>query len=454
MNDQPLDHRVRRDLRAIQGDGIAFSLMVGSGETYLPAFALAVGLGQVTAGLVAALPLLAGAVIQLVSPSVIRRLGSHKRWVVSCAVFQAATFVPLVIAAWIGRVPAVALLAIATAYWAAGLGTGPAWNTWVGAIVPHSMRARFFARRSRMAHASVLLGVVAGGVALHESQARDLVLPAFAGLFLAAGLSRAVSAGFLASQSEPPLEWEHRRPSMRELLGSGRLGHSGRYLTYLLLVQGSVYVAAPFFTPFMLGELKFSYASYLTLIATSFVAKMLSLPALGLVVERVGPQRLLYAAGLGIVPMSALWIVSQSLPYLVAVQVVGGVIWAAWELSTFLLLFERIDARDRTSVLTLFNLANALAIVTGAGAGAAILGWLGVDRRAYLVLFVVSGAARLISLPWLRQEPRAEAAGVTLMTRAVGVRPNTGSVDVPMVAGLPGGPNERSTMDAPGGRTA
>ncbi|HQU47337.1 MAG TPA: hypothetical protein PK867_31330 [Pirellulales bacterium] len=40
----------RHDLRAMLGDGAAFSVMVGIGETYLPAFALAAGLGEVAAG--------------------------------------------------------------------------------------------------------------------------------------------------------------------------------------------------------------------------------------------------------------------------------------------------------------------------------------------------------------------------------------------------------------------
>ena len=42
---------VRRNLRAIFGDGVAFSLMVGLGETYIPAFVLALGMSEVLAGL-------------------------------------------------------------------------------------------------------------------------------------------------------------------------------------------------------------------------------------------------------------------------------------------------------------------------------------------------------------------------------------------------------------------
>ncbi|MFM7291443.1 MAG: hypothetical protein ACKO6B_09440, partial [Planctomycetia bacterium] len=42
---------LRRDLWVTTADAAAFSLMVGCGETYLPAFALALGLGPVAAGM-------------------------------------------------------------------------------------------------------------------------------------------------------------------------------------------------------------------------------------------------------------------------------------------------------------------------------------------------------------------------------------------------------------------
>ena len=68
--------------------------MVGLGESYVPAFALALGFGAVSASLLATLPMLAGAVIQLITPAAIRRLGSYRRWVVLCAQLQALSFAP------------------------------------------------------------------------------------------------------------------------------------------------------------------------------------------------------------------------------------------------------------------------------------------------------------------------------------------------------------------------
>src|SRR3990172_2392532 len=157
---------LRRDLRSIVGDGIAFSLMVGVGETYLPAFVLAAGLGEITAGLVSTLPMLVGASLQLVSPAAVRRLGSHRRWVVLSARLQAASFVPLVVGALSGGSDRAWVFVAAAAYWGFGMATGPAWNTWVSTLVPERRRARFFARRNRWCQAALLAGVLAGGALL------------------------------------------------------------------------------------------------------------------------------------------------------------------------------------------------------------------------------------------------------------------------------------------------
>ena len=45
--------QLRGNLRRVYCDALAFSVMVGSGETYLAAFVLALGLGELNAGLIA-----------------------------------------------------------------------------------------------------------------------------------------------------------------------------------------------------------------------------------------------------------------------------------------------------------------------------------------------------------------------------------------------------------------
>ncbi len=427
------------DLRAITGDGVAFSLMVGAGETYMPAFALAVHAGETAAGLLSALPLLGGALLQLVSPWAIERLKSHRRWVLLCASIQAMSFAPLVLGALLGRIPTVMLFLAVTVYWGAGLATGPAWNTWVTTLVPPRMRIRFFAYRSRMGHAALLVGLVGAGFALHLGKANHLELAVFAVIFGLAGIFRLVSASFLSRQSEPvPLPPNRRGVPPMEILRRARRNADGRLLLYMLAVQAAVQISGPFFTPYMFKQIHLSYAQYLILIATSFGAKMTALPLLGRLGHRYGAQFLLYTGGIGIVPLSALWLVSDEFAYLLLVQLVAGSIWAAYELGTFLLLFERIDVQERTSILTIFNLASAVATVGGALFGAAVLALTAEGRHGYEMLFGLSCAARLLSLVLLaRLHPGAAVQPEPAVSvRALAARPNTGSLDAPIVAGM------------------
>ena len=131
---------LRKNLRNSVSDGAAFSVMVGIGETYFPAFVLALGMGEIAAGLIASVPLLVGAILQLISPAAVVWLGSNRRWVITCVALQAASFVPLVAAAVWGHMPAVGVFAAVSIYWGGGLGAGPAWNTWMETVVPFRVR--------------------------------------------------------------------------------------------------------------------------------------------------------------------------------------------------------------------------------------------------------------------------------------------------------------------------
>ena len=398
--------------------------MVGVGESYLPAFVLAMGMGQVAAGLITTVPLVVGAFLQLISPSAVRYLGSHRRWVVICAVLQAVSFVFLCIAAIEGSLSVIAMFAIATVYWGCGMGTGPAWSTWVDRLVPGRIRAHYFSRRTRVSQIATLLGFVLGGVTLQIGTWNDRRLMAFAGLFLLASVGRLASAACLASQSESRPLAAHRRVSMPEFFSGFRRSPSGRLLLYLLSVQAAAQIAGPYFTSYMLGSLHMSYASYVTLIAVSFAAKALSLPAFGRLAHRFGTRKLLWLGGLGIVPVSGLWLVSNSFAFLLVVQVVGGVTWAAYELAMFLLFFETIRPEERTSVLTTYNLANAVATVGGSLLGGALLALGGKTEQAYLLIFGLSSAARALTLFALFRVPDFSRVARTFAAPSAPARPS------------------------------
>ncbi|HRQ72193.1 MAG TPA: MFS transporter [Phycisphaerales bacterium] len=418
-------------------DGVLYSYMVGTGETYFAAFALAIGLGEVLAGLVASVPLVTGALLQLVSPWAVARLGSLRRWVVICATVQSLSFLPLAVGAVVGAMPAWLLFLVVAVYWAVNYGQGPAWNTWVTTLVPRRIRARYFANRSRVAQFGTLGGLVFGGVVLHAVKGSSNAVHAYAALFLAAAAARFAASRCIAGQREPvPIPPDFRLVGWREMASRWRHGHDARLLTYMLAMQVAVQISGPYFTPYMLARLEFSYAQFMLLVSVSFVARSICLPYIGRLAHALGPRAVLWIGGVGILPLSALWIVSDNYWYLVATQVLAGAMWACYEMATFLLLFETIPASERTSVLTLFNFANALAIVGGALVGAAVLTLFHAEPWVYFLIFGLSFAARVCTVPLLARVRVPEFEPVDLPLRPIAVRPSAGSLDRPVLAGI------------------
>ncbi len=429
---------MRRDLSVSLVDGVTFGGMVGIGETYLPAFALAVGLGELASGMVSSVPLVAGGLIQLGSPAAVRLLGSHRRWVVGCAVVQSMSFLPLVAAAVIGSIGTAPLLFVAAVYWGAGLATGPAWNTWIGTLVPRVIRPRFFAHRTRLSQAGVFLGVCGGGVLLHYASLHERSLQAFAFMFVLAGSFRLVSAVMLRLQSEPvPLPTNMREIPWRRVFHHLQASSGGRLLVYLAVVQAAAQTAGPFFTPFMLKQLRFDYMDLVVLFSIAFLSKVVALPVWGRVAKRIGARNLLWIGGAGIVPLSGGWLVSQHLAWLVFLQALGGITWAAYELAFFLLFFESIPEDERTSVLTIYNLLNTTAWVTGSFVGGLLLLAFGTTFNGYLFIFAASSVGRLAALTLLARVPKLIVDSDQMGMRTVAVRPGAASLETPVLPSLP-----------------
>ncbi|MFM8291931.1 MAG: MFS transporter [Planctomycetia bacterium] len=409
---------LRRDLWVTTADAAAFSVMVGCGETYLPAFTLALGFGPVAAGLMASVPILVAALVQLASPYAVARLGSDRAWVIACTTVQAASFVPLVWWAVRGGAALWQVLLAASIYWAAGMAGVSAWNSWMARLVPERMRTAYFAHRNRLGQFGVFFGFVVGGIVLQIGEAWHATRAAFAVLFTLAAASRLLSTLCLAACRElrSPLAVEMQAkpaglPRRTAVLLRGMAARpSGTLVAFLCCFMFGVHFNGPYFTPYMLRELGFSYHAFMLVFATAFLSKAILLPSIGRLASRVGAPRMLAMACVAIMPLSLLWLPTGELGWLLCVQVVAGGCWAAYELAVALLFFEVVQDRERTGVLTVYNLALAVATVAGAGCGGLLLRALGEDRRAYAVLFVVSCLLRLVSLPLLARLLRQTAA--------------------------------------------
>ena len=438
---------VRHNLRRSMGDAASFGVMVGLGETYLPAFALALGMGEASSGLVASLPVVAGGIMQLVSLRAMQFFGDEQRWIVLCATVQALSFVPLILAALHGSISMPLLLLIASIYWASGLAGGPAWNTWMDSIVPVGVRARYFSNRSRLQQLSTLVALLASGLLLQAAQTSGWVLRGFAALFCCAALARAVSVACLATHRT-----DHRLATRStNRLGqslSGTVTRSGRrLLVYLVVVQACVQLSGPFFAPFMLKQLGFSYFQFVFLMAVAFLSRIIAITQWTTLASRFGAATLLWVGAIGLVPLSSLWIVSPSMWWLTLVQAISGVAWAAYELGFFLLFFETLPTNRRTKMLTYYNFGNTVAMFAGASIGAFLLNYLGCTHKAYFVLFGISSVGRALALGLLFRTNLKPVPIHALAIRVLGIRAATATLDVPVLSSLASAAESNSEQD-------
>lgn len=429
---------LKRDLDMSVGDGSAYGVMIGVGETYLQAFVLALGMGEVFAALIATIPQLIGSLLQLASPMGIRALRSHKRWVVACAGIQGLCFLPLVIAALTGSISRTAVMLIASIYWATSLGTGPAWNTWQGTVIPRHIRPKFFAFRAKLSQAMTLAGFLLGGFALQAGHAYGQEVPIFALLFGTALACRMISTICLSLQSEPfPIPAEMKFLTLGEQWHRFSRGNSGRLLIFAVGMQVGVFIAGPFFVPYMLKELHFEYHHYAILIGVSYLAKFVTLPWWGKLAHVTGAHKLLWIGGIGLVPLAGAWSISSNYTWLLLIQLLSGTAWAAYELALVLLFFETIPESERTSLLTLYNVANSVALAIGSFIGAAILNGLGLSLNSYLWVFAASTLFRGFTLVLLRRIPMTSVESAEVPMRPLSIRSSGESLDAPVLPGLP-----------------
>ncbi|MEM9560830.1 MAG: MFS transporter [Planctomycetota bacterium] len=427
----------RDDLRLSTTEGASYCVMVGVGQEYFVAFALALGFADERAGLVATLPVFVGATLQLLAPWAIGLVGSLRRYMVIASSVQAACFVPLIVGALMGSMPLWMLHAVVALYATINLSQGPAWNTWITTLVPRRVRGQYFGKRSRLLQGGVLLGLATGGLILDRGAADESEPSAFALLFVIACVVRFAGSFMLSRHSEPvrmPPGFQHVSPVA--LLKRLRTGADARLLVFLLASGMAWQVALPFFTPFVLNHRGETYKTFMLLTAAAIVGRMLVAPTVGRLAQRIGARQLLAIGAVGTAPGALLWWVAADVWQLAAAQLILGMFLAAFEIGAMLMQFETIPERERASVLSTFTALSSLAGFLGSLAGATMLGVLGTDSHAYLLVFVVAGVARLLAAPLLLLVKPGPSDPRPLATQPVRVEPGAGTTEQPTLPAI------------------
>ncbi len=438
--------------RALAAEGLFQALGQGLGEAYLGAFALLLGAGGLSLGLVATLPTASTALAQVLGRRARAGMGSARAllaraWSAQAIGYASLGLCALVAAPW--SIPALCLVAFLA--WGLGGIAVPSWTSLVSGVVPRGRHGWFFGHRGALQQIGVLAAILGGGALLSLMTAKGEEPLGFALIFLAAGLARVAGTALLARVPDhPPARRERPRAA-----GVGLLRTSGkvrRLAFYLWGLHLATYVSTPFFVPYMVKDLRFPYALVGILVAVPAVVKICTLRLWGRLADRVGPGPVLRSTGWLVVVVPGLWLFSGSPWWVLAAQVYSGIVWGAFELAQASSILQA--TRGREHVVALFNAVDGGLQIAGSLLGGAVVNvWGRHGGSGYLAAFAVSTvlrAAPAVVLLWrVRGIGRPAWSHLKLPLRLWAVRPTRGfsfrpvgdlPTEVPRVSAPPGSP--------------
>ena len=397
-----------RGLRYGLRDGACQAVTQGSGEQYLSAFALLLHATPFQLSVLSALPQLIGTGAQLVSVKLLQWFPNRKALISVGTVGQAVAWIPIVLlpllipqwGPWL-------VVCGAAAYFACAHFTAPAWNSLIADWLDQHERGAYFARRAQIIASLSFFALCGAGWVLSLWQHSTAAWWGFVLIFVIAGSARILSAFALSPvQDTHPTAHQEAQQGFRGFFRLSATKDFRRFLLFSGLMHASVLIAGPFFVLYMLQDLQLSYIGYGGWLAAGLLGQLLTLQAWGQFGDRFGNKSLLSITGFTVPILPMLYLVSTNLGFLLAVNFLGGVIWAGLALGLQNYVFDSVRPEERAKAVALYSTVNAIGWSVGALLGSwlveslpARIEWAGVILQPASNLpfvFFLSGVLRLL----------------------------------------------------------
>jgi MFS family permease len=371
--------------------------MLGLTQNYITPYALTMKASTQEIGLLTSVPNFTMAAAQFAAPALSERVGSRKGFILRMAVMHALMWLPILFIPYLFQTHQVWwLIAFMTLNTAFDSALNPVWGSMMADLVPTQMRGRYFGLRNRIT--GFITGVftyVSGGILQLLTGNTNL---AFSIIFAGAIMSRLVSFYFLSKMYEPlNLASEKRNPDGMLKITRGLFSTNiGMFIIFCALINFTATVSAPFFSPYMLRDLHFSYIVYTILNSVSILATVGSMTWWGKRMDRAGSIKVLKITSLFVPFVPLGWALSHSLWWLIIMQLFSGFAWAGFQLSSSVFIFDASPRQNSTRYIALYNSLIFLGVSVGSLTGGIVAPLLPPFKGSNLLsIFIVSGVARL-----------------------------------------------------------
>lgn len=385
-------------------EGSVSSVTAGAGDSYISPFAVAIGASNSQIAALTAIPNLIAPLAQLITPKLLEKR-KRKSVAVTYVLFQGLMWLPLIAISLFfmkGEFWYAPLLLIMfwTVYASFGNLVSPAWSSWMGDLVPADKRGKYFGKRNTICGLVALSSTVLAGILLQYSKTAGIIFIGFAILFSIALFTRSLASFILKKQYEPELTVEKGYYfSFFDFIKKMRGNNFGRYTLYISLLVLAANIAGPFFTPYVLRELHFSYIQFtMAMIVVPGIITMLVLPLWGKFSDKYGSVRTMQVTWVIVSIIPITWMLSRNFWYIVLIpQLLAGVGWAGFNLAAGNFIFDATSRQRRSLCFAYSAVLNGIGVFIGATTGGLIAKYANISfMDMFMFLFLLSSIFRII----------------------------------------------------------
>ncbi len=389
-----------QSLDASWKEGVAASVMLSCSEYYLIPFGLILGASSLEIGLLVAIPQLLGSFAQLLAVRLVKLLGSRLLFLVQGVYLQAAILIPMALAPLFPDAWRISMfIALATAFRVVGNLIGTVWGSLASDYLPAEERGQYFGWRARITGVAGILSTLGGGIILYFSKQWTHAAAGFTVLFLVISAARFLSGSLMARMQDIPFEHEQTGSfSFIRFLIRSRESNFFKFLIYVASITFAVQLAGPYFSVYLLRDLKFDYLSFTGVQLASVLGGLVAFPIWGRHADHVGNATVLKLGSFLIPLIPFLWLISPNPAYLMAVETFSGFVFGGFGLCAVNFIFDAVSQPKRVQCLSYFALFCGISIFAGASLGGLLADRLPpVGGSSLCTLFIISGIFRGLS---------------------------------------------------------
>lgn len=424
--------KIRNSLKVSFLDGIFASCMLGLTTDYITPYALALKAKVFQIGILNALPNLVGSLVQLKSADITEKVNSRKKVINTFVFLHLLMALPIIFIPYLFKgFEVLALIVFVTLFTAFNAFAGPVWLSLMSDYLPPKRRASYFGWRNKIFGIIITVSAFAAGFILHLFKSN--ILKGFMLVFSLAFVCRLISWYFLTRMYELPLKIKKEAYfNFWDFLKQIRRSNFAKFVFFVASLNFSVNLAAPFFSVFMLRDLKFNYVTYTMVVTAVAISSIFTVDRWGRNADRIGSLRVLQFTSLFIATLPLLWLLCHHPSYLVLVQIIAGFAWSGFNLCAINFIYDAVTPEKRTRCLAYYNVCVGVALCLGSLSGGFLL------KRLPLLfgykassLFLISGILRLLVVGFFSRrikEVRSveKISSKNLFFSVVGLKPISG----------------------------